>query len=208
MAENNAINYDILDEDTLSSDSATSVATQQSLKAYTDSAGGGIYEYITTTEISTAVSEVAFTNLSSDYFFYDIYMFNVNVDGAGDNRLRTQLSDDNGSTWLSGSNSYYEVYMSPVGSNSNDQSYLSVAQTDTTTYTGVTGVFRLYNPTDSGSGTIFSFRGMTGINTDPYAYYTSGGVRHALEDNDAIRFYSPGRNLDNGNFVVYGCKAS
>ena len=68
----------VLDEDDMSSDSATALATQQSIKAYVDSNAGSGWAYISTSTISSSVTEVQITSGLSNA--YDEYLFEYRLD--------------------------------------------------------------------------------------------------------------------------------
>lgn len=91
----------ILDEDTMSSDSATALATQQSIKAYVDnnSGGGGSWVELDTQTASSSTN-INFDNtlITSTYTTYVIIY--SSIDSASDNvTLDVQFSTDNGSTF-------------------------------------------------------------------------------------------------------------
>lgn len=99
----------ILDEDTMSSDSATALATQQSIKAYVDSvASGGAWTLITSTTASGAAS-VDFTGLSSTYHAYAI-VFNNLIPATDDTALYVRTDSDAGASFDSGASDYSWIH--------------------------------------------------------------------------------------------------
>lgn len=96
----------VLDEDTMSSDSATSLATQQSIKAYVDAqvaSGGG---RVPLTRITpTATAALTFTSFNNS--LYDAYEFVFhNVAPATGDILMMRTSTDGGSTYDNGATDY------------------------------------------------------------------------------------------------------
>jgi len=69
----------------------------------TAAGGGGGWELVTRTEISSNVSSVSFTSLTADTPYLIVGQYIVNVSGAGVRDLGIQFSDDNGSSWKTAS---------------------------------------------------------------------------------------------------------
>jgi len=62
----------VVDEDTMVSDSATKLATQQSIKAYVDSLAGGGWKQIGTVQTASASATIDFTALGSTHSHYKL----------------------------------------------------------------------------------------------------------------------------------------
>lgn len=108
----------VLDEDTMSSNSATALATQQSIKAYVDAAGGGgSFDLISTSTASTS-SSIDFTGLSSTYSQYLIVFYDV-IFTTDNRRMELRYSTDNGSTFISSSTYSFASYGSADDSATN-----------------------------------------------------------------------------------------
>ena len=84
---------DCLDEDNMASDSATALATQQSIKAYVDAAGGG--GPTLGTEQSASGTSVDFTGIPSGTKRIVVQFFGVSQDSAG-TYIIIQLGDSGG----------------------------------------------------------------------------------------------------------------
>lgn len=87
----------ILDEDTLSSDSATALATQQSIKAYVDNAGIEDWTLITTITTTSGSAYQVTSGLGTAYNDYLIILDTVSASTNFD--LDLGVSDDGGSTY-------------------------------------------------------------------------------------------------------------
>ena len=96
----------LLDEDDMVSDSASQGATQQSIKAYVDAQASG-YSLIGTA-IASAGSSMDITGDWSDYDVLVLHWSVTSISAAHVPKLR--ISDDSGSTWESGANTYDGVY--------------------------------------------------------------------------------------------------
>lgn len=96
----------ILDEDTMSSDSATALATQQSIKAYVDNSIPSTGLVLVDSASASSTATVEFTGLSSTYFEYYLVMSDVTSTTTTGQSLKARVSTDNGSTWKSGASDY------------------------------------------------------------------------------------------------------
>ena len=101
----------ILNESNMASNSATALATQQSIKSYVDTAvagaGGGSLTLITSTNASAAAS-VAFTGLSSTYHAY-LLVFDRIITSSDDVGVYLRTSTNNGSSYDSGAGDYQYI---------------------------------------------------------------------------------------------------
>ena len=82
---------DFLDEDNMSSDSATAVASQQSIKAYVDASSQGTYA---TKQATTSGSSINFTSIPSGVNKITIILSAVSADGTA--AIRVQIGDSGG----------------------------------------------------------------------------------------------------------------
>jgi len=100
--------FEVLDEDTMSSDSAVKLATQQSIKAYVDSLTSSIaLEFVSTASI-TAASTIEVNDMAAGYdYIIQLEGFSATSDA---NTLWLRFSDDAGSTFESGASDYSWAY--------------------------------------------------------------------------------------------------
>lgn len=89
----------VLDEDDMASDSATQLATQQSIKAYADSIGSSGWTLITSW-LPTAVTEKDFTWTEADYMSIKVVIEAISP--TADDGLYFQIGHTNGGTFLTG----------------------------------------------------------------------------------------------------------
>ena len=207
----------ILDEDDLSSDSATALATQQSIKAYVDANGGGgagSYELISSSTASSSAS-ISFTGLSSTYFAYEIILADVQP-ATDDVYLAIRTSSNNGSSYDSGASDYgwalhyirlASAASTAVVADGTDSLIRLSSNIGSAADETVSGRITLYNP----SGTSFTklqgtFIPRTGT---PRDYRDDiAGIRFSAADVDAIQFQMSSGNISSGTFKLYGIKAS
>lgn len=108
---------DCLDEDDMSSDSATMLATQQSIKAYVDTNAKDL-EFVSTAAI-TAATTIVVTGLAAGYDYIIQLEAFVPTDDA--ETLWMRWSDDGGVSYEAGA-ADYEWALSQAGTGSNDPS--------------------------------------------------------------------------------------
>ena len=88
----------VIDEDSMASDSATKVPTQQSVKAYVDAAvGSGGGWTVLSGPTSLSGSSTGFTSISASYA--DLMIVCSGLSGTSSADLRIEISVDNGSTY-------------------------------------------------------------------------------------------------------------
>tara|TARA_Y100000310_G_scaffold344706_1_gene458914 strand:+ start:196 stop:1605 length:1410 start_codon:yes stop_codon:yes gene_type:complete len=204
---------DFVDEDTMSSDSATAIPSQQSVKAYVDTevaGASGDWVKISTVNASGA-SSADFTDLSSTYAAYKIIYTDL-TNSVDSIELYIRTSTDNGSTFDSSASDYAYV---------NGQ----VTTSGISAVTGSTGsnVLRINssngnatNETHSGEVTIFdpSNTSYTNIVFNTHMTDTGGAPRNQFGSGrrksttavDAVRIF-PSSGTITGTFTLYGIKA-
>lgn len=199
MAVNNQINFPVVDEDDMASDSDGFICTQQSIKAYVDAqvaSGGGLIP-IQTVEPSGASSQ-DFTDLSDTYVGY-LFLFNLIPSTSSIMYART--STDNGSSFNTGASDYAWGGIgdtATAGDNAHNYIYVAVgwdggvlSSTD-----GVQGALLVQNPTNASYKTnAVSFCSGRTITTPSRSMCSAGGIRNTAEDNDAIRLGFTGANM-------------
>lgn len=206
---------DILDEDNMASDSATKVASQQSVKAYVDNnAGGGAWQLISSATASSS-SEVAFTsNIDSTY---DVYVFiGVGIAPATDDvGLVMTVSHDGGSTYAS---TNYDANLhirdeSGVADNTGDTTQWSIAGNNTGQNIGnasgeaVDFEVRLYTPSNAAIHRFMGESTWLGTNTVPHRG-ESYGCQKTTSAINAVKFTMTSGNIASGTFYMYGIKKS
>lgn len=188
----------ILDEDTMSSNSATALATQQSIKAYVDAAAGGDWVLISTQTASSS-STINFTSLTG----YSQYMviFNTVQPGTTNTRLYMKTSTDGGSTWQS--TGYTNI---TAGWNSSGAGGTTTATTFAhvqaySTYTGGNGLSGYMLITTTGSGASFLSHVVNQYSTNTAWSWAS---TQCADLTNAIQFYFSSGNIVSGTFSLYG----
>jgi len=103
--------WPVLDQDTMSSDSATSLATQQSIKAYVDAERGAL-EFVSTAAI-TAATTLEVNDMAAGYdYIIQLEGFSVTSDAQ---TLWMRYSHDDVPTYESGASDYSWVYETNSG---------------------------------------------------------------------------------------------
>jgi len=215
---------DLLDEDDMTSDSATGVPTQQSVKAYIDAQiaanGGGAWELIGTPWTPTAVSSKDFT--WDETLYSEIKIVGEGLVPATDGAsFRMRLGHTGGTVFYTGSGDYGGTAENlAANSTASHDSYIVMAYS----YTAEDTI-----GSNNSEGISFSLT-LSGLNSTrspamvkgTSAYLTDGGVfrgsdifaitaDNASDSNtcDAARFYwSSGNYEAQGKIYVYGLKRS
>lgn len=195
----------IKDEDTMSSDSASHLATQQSIKAYVDNTVG--WTAISETTASAAAS-VEFTGLSTAYRAYKVIATRI-FPATDSTDLRMTISDDGGSTYESSATYSYWQKTVLVGTDAND----SVDNTnqfriigDMSNASKEYGSFELLlQNADSGQRVMALWQGVITSSIPGVRGNISGGLNYSTagENVDAIKFASSSGNIS-GTFTLYG----
>ena len=208
---------DFLDEDAMGSDSATAVASQQSIKAYVDATGGaGAMTFIASSDASTDAT-LDFTGFAGGS--YDAYMFALQniIPDTDDVELWMRLSNDAGVSYEAGAGYYAHSHQTAVyaaadgGRGSTSDTEISMSDTTASEAVGSgvgedgwSGVVWVLGPHltkrsqllfegcyESASGTLRQ---------------VAGGRATVLtaEANDAIRFLFESGNIESGTITMYG----
>jgi hypothetical protein len=208
---------DFLDEDNFVSDSATALASQQSIKAYVDTQLVGGLTFLVSTDLSND-STADFTAFSSSS--YDSYMFQLNnvVPSSDGVTLRIRASTNNGSSFLSTSIYDYAIDGSERDFSSNDSTNVATGADGSSSWaitpTGVGSSSNEYGV----SGQIY----VNGPHLSKYTTMTGNTGYHDSADRivishvygesrtttavDALRFYYSTGNLESGTITMYGLK--
>lgn len=202
----------ILDEDTMSSNSDTALATQQSIKAYVDSSAGGAWVKISS-QTAASSATVDFTSLSSSYLMYMIVLNKV-LPATDSVDLLVRTSTDNGSSYDSGAGNYQWGLLSyqagAASTFSSSDTSIKIAGTtqrvSNVAGEGVSGVVELIGHSDVAYGTITSRLTYMGASTNYASIDLVSGKRVTAADIDAMRFLFSSGNIASGTFTLYGLK--
>lgn len=208
----------VLDEDNMSSDSATSLATQQSIKAYADSlvVGGLGSAVLLATATASSSSTIDFASgIDSTYEHYILDCIDVvpATDGV-DFYVRT--SNDGGVSYDSSATDYsYHVFATPFSGSASTstgaaQIILNHASGGIGSAAGEATSFNLHLWKPSGSNvTSFTWLGVWDDSASAERYPSYGcGSRDAAEVVDGVRFLMSSGNIASGEFRLYGIKKS
>lgn len=199
----------ILDEDTLTSDSATSLATQQSIKAYVDSQSGGGLVALSQASASDSASVEFTANIDGTYETY--LLIGTDIIPASDGTdLRLRTSTDGGISYDNGASEYqYAKRRINASAGSSDRissgaTYIEVYNS-LGTASGEALNFRmfLHNPSGTNNTCITLFS--TGVNAGGNLESQPGGAsRQSAADVDALEFSMSSGNIASGEFRLYG----
>lgn len=195
-----------LDEDDMASNSATKLASQQSIKAYVDANGGRVLLASKTASNSATLDFTEFNNSSYRYYEIEFEAVVPATDGAS---LRCFMSTNGGSTYNSAA-SDYAFAVAGINSNTANSSAASYIQLtaigigSAAGEEGVTGYFKLYH---AGSASLKS-RLVGQISYDSTSNAPASvhfnARRNATEDTDAMRFAMSSGNIESGVIRLYG----
>lgn len=190
----------ILDEDTMSSNSDTALATQQSIKAYVDSAVGGDWVLISSQTASSSAT-IDFTSVSG-YNSYMLVMERIQP-ATTTVQLRMQTSADGGSTWQTTGyvgNTVGFTHSVGLGANAAVTTYIPLSAYNV--YTGGAGI--------SGNVNIYVETSATSIQSYTTGTYSTADVSmnwsgsRRSDVTDAIRLFFSSGNISTGKFSLYG----
>lgn len=204
----------IIDDDTMASASATTLATSESIKTYVDAqiALSGKVQLISTIAFSVSTAAIDLTNLSTDYFAYKLEIEWLRA--VTDNVAFTLLtSTDNGVNWTTSAGAYKFQVTRSTGATVSSAS--SASSTDirfaynvgNNSDEGAFGEMIIFNPANVAYRTQFvgSFGEVSAV-PDFYQHGFSAS-RNAAEANNAIRLIPSSGNWQNASIKVYGFKA-
>jgi hypothetical protein len=214
MATNNSINYQVLDEDNMVSDSNTAVATQQSIKAYIDAqVSTGNFVHVTT-QTASAVATIDFTGLDSTYSVYMVYYYGLLpvTDGAMPTlRIGTGGTPTYQTTNYKWANYTADYNSSSAGVGSSSDSKINMI------YSGgqgnastehISGIILLPNPASSSYQQDIIIDSTRVDAANIYAIDLTAGRYAANTAVTALRFYYSTGNISVGTFKMYGLTGS
>lgn len=208
---------DFKDEDDMTSNSATALASQQSIKAYVDAQSVGALVLLGTVSASDDTT-IEFINgtggvvFNSTYEEYELHIIDlVPETDATDVYVRT--SSNTGVSFDAGASDYAWTHKGGIGSasdaDSGDAADTEIQLTDSRqagsdTGEGFNAVIKIFNP----AGTLYTVLGAN-------VYYTCSasavpvvidaiGVRLSAADVDAIQVLMSADNIASGEFKLYG----
>lgn len=147
---------------------------------------------------------------------YDVYIvsFSGVTFSASGGRLVVRTSTDAGSTFDSGGTDYGGIqYGVPIDTgtifdNGSTTNSIDIGgPTSSTATSSMNGQLYLYAPSNAALHTQVMAQTIFQDNNDDFTHQTSGGVRLAAEDVDAIRFINASANTS-GEFKLYGVAKS
>lgn len=208
----------ILDEDNMASDSATALATQQSIKAYVDAAGGGGgtgWTKISAQTLTGATTDTKVTfTLSSTYELFKLVILNIETQ-TDDKIILVRFSNDAGVSYREGASDYAWVKThygtSALNQNSTADSEielifhtaanhgLGTAGTET-----LSGELIIYDPTSSADETTVSHTVVYENAAGVLIGGTGWGRVLTAETNDAMEISLESDAAFSGKFILYG----
>lgn len=203
---------DCLDEDDMASDSATVLATQQSIKAYVDTNAAGDCIFIASSDASND-SVLNFTGFSAST--YDAYLFVLsNIVPATDSvELWFRTSTNGGSTYDS-SGYGWAVVAHQAGTGTFDDSDASDAAINLSGVRtigsaagedGYSGRVMVLGP-HLAKKTIVEFNGGVFNTSGAFISFNGSGARLSSADVDACQFLFSSGNIESGTITMYGLK--
>lgn len=213
MGAANARVTTVLDEDAMGSDSATALATQQSIKAYVDAAiASAGAQTLIETQTPSGASNVTFTDLSSTYIKYIVEITDCKL-GTDARHFHMRTSANNGSSYDSGASDYYTYMQFGVTG--------SIGLASVIRLTGASGSDKPGNATNewinitveiiNPAGTNYTNAKWAGSYVDSGAQFfnvAGAGERRSAAAVDAIEFLGESSATITGTFKLYGIKAS
>ena len=172
-------------------------------------AGGGQFELVTRTAITSDVSEVAYTSLATTV----VHCFILHaVDGTADagEDFCIQVSTDNGSSYITSgySGSIYQHYSSGSSNTTTNTDMMQIADGFHTSGTaeGIHGIVYCFNVADSNQKfQMLSDTVHTADSSNPVRRTTAGARYNTAADVDAIKFYFTSGNVRGTakNFITH-----
>ncbi len=198
---------DVLDEDDMSSDSATQPPSQQSTKAYVD--GLGWKQVSTATFSSSANFDLS---LSTDYKRYEIHLEEM-LPANNNVELHLLVSDDNNTTRKTTAYAWQKLQLNggttpaPTSASNGSEFEMTGAALSNTGGETFQATIHISQHADSGRKVyvrweVFSYQGSS---SNPYEW-KGGGIYTVDADIDAIRIQMSAGNIASGNAVVLGLR--
>ena len=176
---------------------------------------GGTLELIEEQTVSSTPTTVDFDDIkSSIYNTHFITFHKVEGESTTAQDLRMRLSNDNGSSWESGSNyTYAGLSGSAAGSFSEEQSgglvssFCTVPDLDKESYSTLNGYIYLYNAGDSSLYTGYTTQNILFQTAVGTRWRNNGGSYNVAETVNGLQFLTlSGGGFSGGTFKVYGVK--
>jgi hypothetical protein len=207
----------IKDEDTMTSDSATHLATQQSIKAYVDSQAGGGDCVLLSTATASASATVDFDNVfSSTYEYYMLVANNVNP-ATDDVEVYFRIGTGGTPTYQSGATDYaFAAGIIPASSGATTYEVSTGAAQmvlfDSQANFGVGNdtdemcnfTVYIYNPSDTTYRTHCRYFGTHDNLNTVFMQAWGGGEYTATTAVTSFRILMSSGNMDSGEFRMYG----
>lgn len=194
LGEANARVTTILDEDNMASDSATALATQQSIKAYVDAqTAAGVTTEANETVVSSPVSSIDVTGLGS-YKRLEIQF--IDVSGSGTGAIQLRVSTNGGSTFLDAS---YQSKATSAGGTDRATNAMLVTRSLAAAEQWSGSVIVTFWDDD-----VASYQGEGSSNTSGTGDNGCGGRGPTGGGFDALRIMMSSGNIDGGTVRVRG----
>lgn len=211
---NTAGELDFKDEDNMASDSATSVPSQQSVKAYVDQRVGKVLLATYTTASSQATIDIT-SVMSSTYDEYELELSQIQCATDG-SKLLMRTSSDNGGVFDSTAGNYLWSYTAVgtaiAGDNvSNSDTEIELTQTSSNAAgRTISGTIKMYGVNTTSSRKNMTLSLTFSQTTGNIGIYVGGAIRNDTTNAiNAARLYWSSGNFANGGVVrVYGLSKS
>jgi hypothetical protein len=204
-----------IDDDTFATASATTGATSESIKAYVDNQVADESPWVLLASASpSGVANVDFTDLSTDYFAYKVFIEYLHPDTDGVNLLLL-VSTDNGASFINSASAYRVSRDSISTTNSTasgSNAATGIAICLNVGFAGNTeavwGELQIINPANaSRQTTMVSLLNYVNSAGENHANVCAAG-RNNAEANNAIRFLFSSGNISAGTIKLYGIRAT
>jgi len=178
-------------------------ATMSRLATYMGTKIGGGLEFISSTDVSNAAT-ASFTGFDASK--YDSYLFTCGnmVPATDSQHFCIRMSVDNGSNYLSASDSYRTTAV--TGITAGDKNYISLTNTTLggeSTEGGSLDV-RIHNPNLNTSTYAFADGILAHYDNTVYAGQGRGGKTNAATVVNAVQFFFLSGNIASGTITMYG----
>lgn len=209
----NIATTDLIDEDSMSSDSAARAPTQQSVKSYVDTSVAAVprtFRFISSIDVS-ATAGATFTLDSTLYDAYEFVISNL-IPTADNSALMLRTSSDGGSTYDNGLSdySYAGSYVSAT-----DAGTLRTSAADNLAIAGnvgnasgedgYSGTVRVFGP-HLARKTIIRADGAYYLNSGAFLSMVLAGERKSTSPVDAIRIFYGATTMASGTITLYGLR--
>lgn len=213
-ATDTAGELDFVDEDDMSSDSATAVPSQQSVKAYVDASSP--IAVLSETDLSSAATHDIVLD-TTNYDWFQVVLSHMRPDGgATSNILVAQVSTDGGSTFKNGASDYawqrirHVYYSADVSDGDASDSSIEVCEVvgGDTSEAGLSGIISIIHPQNAARKTSIRFQGEIEAGDGSFQTVESGGRYNTAGAVNAIRLKFATNNILTGKVIVYGYKGA